>query len=283
MPSDTSLGYTDRGYRAPRHPSRGPSPVYYQTPNDRDVPPVPSLYQSYHLAVEQARYLDRSIKGSASSGSINMRTDSDTPSSDMVQPPTPRDGMSVGVLASPQGNRMRKGTTTRIMKEPVLNAPLYYDYSEQFEHDAFAESEPEPMPTGLVNNVKTVFQERNDTGVSCRAAKATTAGQSDNIESYNVPGVAELPASPVGRRITRNLVRQGLLYNSSSTGDTVPSTNSATVDNVKPEHLSHDQPANGPVDEEMSKLSTLSTRPVEQRHSILSQTGSSILDSLSAY
>jgi serine/arginine repetitive matrix protein 2 len=279
MPSDTSLGYTDRGYRAPRHPSRGPSPVYYQTPNDRDVPPVPSLYQSYHPAVEQARHLDRSIKGSASSGSINMRTDSDTPSSDMVQPPTPRDGMSVGVLASPQGNRMRKGTTTRIMKEPVLNAPLYYDYSEQFEHDEFAESEPEPMPTGLVNNVKTVFHERNDTGVSCRAAKATTAGQSDNIESYDVPGVAELPASPVGRRITRNLVRQGLLYNSSSTGDTVPSTNSATVDNVKPEHLSHDQPANGPVDEEMSKLSTLSTRPVEQRHSILSQTGSSVLNS----
>jgi serine/arginine repetitive matrix protein 2 len=174
---------------------------------------------------------------------------------------------------------MRKGTTTRMIKEPLPNVPLYYDYSEQFEHDEFAESEPEPMPTGLVNNVRTVVQERNYTAVSRGAAKATTAGQFDNTASSDVPGVAELPASPVGRRITRDLVRQGLSYNSSSNGDTVPSTNSATVENVKPEHLSHDQPATGPVDEEISKSYTLPTRPVEQRHSILSQTGSSILDS----
>jgi serine/arginine repetitive matrix protein 2 len=187
--------------------------------------------------------------------------------------------MSVSVLTSPQGNRMRKGTTTRMMKEPVSNAPLYYDYSEQFEHDEFAESEPEPMPTGLVNNVKTVVQERNITGVPRRPANATIAGQSDDIESSELPGLAELPASPVGRRITRDLVRQGLFDNSTSTGDAAPSTDSAIIDNVKPDHLSHDQPTTGPVDEGMSKSSTLPMRSVEQRHSILSQTGSSILNS----
>jgi serine/arginine repetitive matrix protein 2 len=276
MPSDNSLGYIDRGYMAPRHPSRGPSPVYYQTPNNRDVPPVPPLHPSYHTAVEQARHLNRSIKGSVSSGSTNMRTDSDTPSSDMVQPPTPRDGMSMSTLASQQGNRMRKGTTTRATKEQVSSTPLYYDYSEQFEHDAFAESEPEPMSTGLVNNTKTVAEEQNHG----RAAEVPLADQSDNIESSEVPGVAELPASPVGRRITRDLVRQGLFGDSSTTGDAAPSTGSATAsDDVKLRYPSQNQPTVGPIEEEMNKSSTLPLRSVEQRHSVLSQTGSSVLDS----
>jgi serine/arginine repetitive matrix protein 2 len=272
MPSDASLGYPDRTHRMPRYPSRGPSPVYYQAPNG-DVPPVPLLHQYYHPAVEQVRHLNRSIKGSVSSGSTNMRTDSDTPSSDMPQPQTPRDGMSMNVLATPQGNRIRRGTTTRDMKEPVSSGPMYYDYTEQFERDEFAESEPEPMPTGFVNNVKAAVEERSH---SVAPHKATTVSSVDQSE---IPGVAELPASPVGRRITKELVRQ-LLESSSTISDTAPSTISSTVkDDTKNDHHSQEQTTTSPVEEELSRSSELPARTDEQRHSILSQTGSSVLNS----
>jgi serine/arginine repetitive matrix protein 2 len=187
--------------------------------------------------------------------------------------------MSMGVLSSPQGNRMRKATITRALKEQVSSEPLYYDYTEQFEGEDFAELESEPMPTGFVNHTKTLVEERKRPLAPLGATAAFWDDQSDNIEFSEVPGVAELPASPVGRRITKELVRQ-LLESSSTTGATAPSASStAAKDDTKTDNHSQDQHTTSPVDEETSRSSGLPLRSGEQRYSILSQTGSSVLNS----
>jgi serine/arginine repetitive matrix protein 2 len=187
--------------------------------------------------------------------------------------------MSIGVLASPQDNRTRKIYITRAIKEQVSSELLYYDYTEQFEGEDFAELESHPRPTGFVNHTKTLIEEQNHPVAPRGAITVLRADQFDNIESSEVPGIAELPASPVGRRITKELVRQ-LLDSSSTTGDATPSTSSDTgKDDTKTDNHSQDQLTPSPVEEEISRSSGLVLRSGEQRHSILSQTGSSVLNS----
>lgn len=264
----------------PRHTSRGPSPVYYQMPNGDvpPVPPVPALYIQHNPAVEQARKLDRSVKGSVSSQSTNMRTDSDTPSTDLPLPPTPRDGMSVDALVGPPGNRMMRRPTTNVARGNSSSSRLYYDYSEPFEHEEFVEYD-EPILTDFSNQPKTVSKERNNIITPTESRNVSSGTKPAEVEQSELPGIAELPASPVGRRITRDLIR-GALDPASTTGDIVSSTGSpAARGDIDADCCSQGRVVASPVNDKIGGSSMLPIVPQEECHSVLSQTGSSIPNS----
>lgn len=189
-------------------------------------------------------------------------------------------------------NQTRAGESIRVAREGVSSGPFYYDGSEQFEREEFTDPELQPMPTGPVQLLKTVPQRAREALTPPRAViqrKASTAtpprikhGSSGiaslEAKSARVSDVAELPASPVGRRITRDLVKKAL-EPASTTGDIGSSVGSpATQGNDNAGRASQDQVTTGLAEDEMSASSTLPTR-TNNRHSILSQVGSSVLDS----
>ncbi|KAF1920397.1 hypothetical protein BDU57DRAFT_437202 [Ampelomyces quisqualis] len=276
LPSDASLGHQERGAsRMLRCPSRAPSPAYYQMPNG-DIPPVPPLpqhYHQYHPALEQTRMLHRSVQGSGSSGSTNLRTDSDTPSSDPALPPTPRDGMSMNMLGQPPINRMMRGINPR-------SNPMYYDYTEQFDAEDFVEPGTEPVPTGFVRQIKTVAEEPDDI-VPPSSTGASSVNQNSNVRPSEGREIAELEASPVGRRITRELVQSRLEMTSTTGGLTSLASSAVVKDKAKPDntHDCRDQSSTGCIADETSGSAMLPTGRSDNRHSILSQTGSSVLES----
>tara|TARA_R110002003_G_scaffold68_13_gene6156 strand:- start:33464 stop:37120 length:3657 start_codon:yes stop_codon:yes gene_type:complete len=192
----------------------------------------------------------------------------------------------MNALAGSFDGRMRRGTATRMVREQVSSGPLYYDYSEQFERDEFAEPEPEPMPTGYIDTVKTSVEERRTIGPPAhfrgsrgvrnagRGAKNTA-----DTERSELLDIAELPATPVGQRITKDLIRKAL-EPVSTTEDVVSSNDSPDGQGeVGCDRFSQDQITARPVGDEMSGSSMLPAAPGDNRNSTLSQAGSSLIDS----
>ncbi|KAH7085682.1 hypothetical protein BKA63DRAFT_23959 [Paraphoma chrysanthemicola] len=286
-PSDPNLGYRDRASQRPRPSSRGRSPSgsYTANPAIDNCPPMPNLAIHYHPAVEQARQLSRSAQGSISSGSTNARTGSDTPSSDLALPPTPRDGFSMNALASSSPARMRQGMTTRIPRNQVSSSPLYYDGSEQWEQDNSAEPEMQAVPTGFHHNVKTGLEERRvirpsayysgSRGVTNTGYRGKTTADFDRSQ---LPGIVELPATPVGQRITKHLIRKAL-DPTTTTGAIASSADSGEGRGEAGEgRLSQDRVTTRPVDDETSGSSSLPAAR-DNRSSTISQAESCLIDS----
>ncbi|KAF3049228.1 hypothetical protein E8E11_006950 [Didymella keratinophila] len=276
IPSDTSLGYHDRSSGMPRRPSRGHAPAYFATPHPHgDIPPVPPL--SYpRVPLERPRVIKSSLKGSFSSGSTNVRNDSDTPSSDGPSPPTPRDGSSLEVMLSPTGTQVLVDTMTGVVvKEEVASGPLYYDYSEQFEREQTLEPEVNPISTGFVTNIKTIQEERVSKDPPATPARGTWASGTTRVSNTAVPGIVELPASPVARRITRDMILQALAP--ASTTESVADTAEMPSTDDEPEVAQH-----GDIHE--AHRSTLASAGMHhlvegKRFSILSQANTSVVDS----
>jgi serine/arginine repetitive matrix protein 2 len=153
------------------------------------------------------------------------------------------------------------------------HSPLYYDYSEHFETEEFVEY-AEPMPASFAKQPISVTEDRDHLILSPEAADVPDDMYAAEIERSDLPGIAELEASPVGRRITKDLIREGL-EPMSTTGEIVSSIHSSTVKhgigNIQ-QNLT--QVTTGTV-----KGSSILPRPDDTRHSILSQTGSSVLNS----
>ncbi|KAH7401397.1 hypothetical protein BKA66DRAFT_604629 [Pyrenochaeta sp. MPI-SDFR-AT-0127] len=275
VPSDMSLGQQERVHRMSR---RGPPSGYYSGPRP-DIPPMPPMYQ-HHIAVEQARMLSRSKKGSMSSGSTNLRADSDTPSSEIASPQTPKGSASMEVLTSLNGTRMIVDAATGTLREDISSRPLYYDYSEQFEREHYQEHEVDPIPTGFVNQIKTIMEERGSSVPSASmTAYAPEAKVSVEVLKSEMPDIAELPASPVPRRITRDLVLKAL-EPSSTVGDMEPSMTFSVSGENPGSVLSENLPAmHHTLNTELAGAPTNLTERMSKRHSILSQAGSSVLDS----
>ena len=246
----------------PRRPSRGPSPVYYGS-HRPDLPPMPQGYQ-HHIAVEQARMLNRSLKGSVSSGSTNLRTDSDPPSSEIASPPTPKDGLSMEALIGPG--------RSQIYADLMTGEPMYYDGSEHFASEQFVESQGDHSPTGFVTRIKTIIEERGSAEPVSKDNGLRKAMIPKAISQSEVPDVIELPASPVPRRITRDLILEAL--EPASTTDVLKSTDPPSAFR-RPDAAIVSQT----VAKETGDVLSLANKPDDQRYSILSQTGSSVLDS----
>ena len=220
--------------------------------------------------------IHRSIKGSFSSGSTNMRNDSDTPSSDLPSPPTPRDGSSLEVILSPTGTQILVDTMSGVVaKEEVISGPLYYDYSEQFEREQILEPEVNPIQTCLVNNIKTIQEERGTPEPPATPARSTWTSVTTRVSNTAVPGIVELPASPVVRRITRDMVLQAL-GPASTTASMDESADPSTSDSSDqlPQHI-------GPYAASDSAQAKEITRNhgTDERFSILSRADSSVVDS----
>jgi serine/arginine repetitive matrix protein 2 len=261
----------------PSHPGRNPSPTYYSSPHP-DIPPIPPLH--HHLVVEQARMLHRPAKGSVSSGSTNQRTDSDALSSDATSPPTPKDGLSMDRLNSLTGTHILMESLAGVMKKEVLSGPLYYDYSEQFERDEYIEPEAEPVPTGFVNRIKTILEERGTAEPTPKKVGVSVIREVVGLTGPNTIEIAELPASPVPRRITRDMILAALEPNSTDEGIATAGTSMEVDRSVDPEvERKEEQAENGHPGEEMCPSSIQSEEIKDKRFSILSQAGSSIMES----
>ncbi|KAJ4990738.1 hypothetical protein SVAN01_03747 [Stagonosporopsis vannaccii] len=261
MPSDTSLGYQDRAPGMPRHPSRG---HHYHNGLQGDTPPVPPFFHP-RVPFERSRAIQSSLKGSFSSGSTNMRNDSDTPSSDLPSPPTPRDGSSLEVVLSPTGTQLLVDTMSGIaVKEEIVDGPLYYDYSEQFEREEILEPEINPIMTGFVKNSKTIQEERGPCKQHAYPTRGGCNSRTLHTSDATVPGIVELPASPVPRRITRDMILAAL--GPASTTEEINGTGEAiTVVDTGQDSIQATAPT--------------SNGGVGKRFSILSQADSSVVNS----
>jgi serine/arginine repetitive matrix protein 2 len=250
------------------------------------MPPMDPRYKQYVAPVhppfvaQGQRHVQRSVKGSASSGSTNMRTDSDTPSSDMAMPPTPTDGMSTNMLSSPPGIRMAKKThATLVMGDKTPGSVDYYDGSEQWHNNEDVESEAERVPTGFVNQTKAVIEERAHSVAPGPAQPVASFEMSVVNRSSAVPTIAELPATPVGQRITRELVRKGL-DPASTTGDATSTRSSPSKrDDMVVTDQTHDQTTVDRITDESSGASMLPTGLDNTHNSVLSQPSSNLANS----
>lgn len=257
----------------PRRPSRSHPPAYYNGYQE-EIPPVPPLFHP-RMPLERPRAIHRSIKGSFSSGSTNRRNDPDTPSSDLPSPPTPRDGSSLDVMLSPTGTQvLLDSTTTAAMKNEVASGPLYYDYSEQFEREEILEPEVNPIQTSFANNINTIYEERGTSLPpsipTCDSGPGTT-----RVSNTAVPDIAELPASPVARRITRDLILEALAPSSTA------EESDGTADRSVIDDDDRQPPAQGAQEAAMltQMRSNVRTHEPTQRFSILSQANTSVVDS----
>lgn len=275
IPSDASLGYLERAPGLPRRPSRGHAPAYYTEYQD-DIPPVPPLFHP-RMPLERPRVIQSSIKGSFSSGSTNRRNDPDTPSSDLPSPPTPQDSSSLEVVLSPTGTQVLSDQmATVVRKTEIASGPRYYDYSEQFERDEILEPEVSPVQIGFMNNIKTIHEERVSSLPPSTPARDTSMSGPTRISNTAIPGIAELPASPVVRRITRDLILQVLEPTSTAEDvDVVATENDIAGDNNGQTQLKDPRGAAMPTH---TRPGVPDSDPVK-RFSILSQADTSVVDS----
>jgi serine/arginine repetitive matrix protein 2 len=184
------------------------------------------------------------------------------------------------ILIGPSAaNRIRRGAATRVRREEFFSSPVYYDYTEQFEHEELVKPDIEHVPVGYASPIETVIEERNCGTAPSRTRENSIIKNSDCIERSELLGIAELPASPVGRRITRELIRNGLEANS-TTGDVVSSTTASVTEGSSAHRpCIQDQVTNGSGDEGDSDSFILPTNLDKNRHSILSRTEQSVLNS----
>jgi serine/arginine repetitive matrix protein 2 len=260
----------------PSHPGPNPSSTYCGIPHP-DIPPVPPLH--HRRVVEQAPMLHSPAERSVSSGSTNQRTDSDAPSSDAPSPPTPKEGRSMECLGSPTGTHMPMDSLAGVMKEEALSGPLYYDYSEQFERNQYFEPEADPFPTGFVKHIKTTPVER-ETIEPAPKVDVSVVQEVVELIGPKTMEIAELPASPVPRRITRDMILAALETNSTDE-DIATAGRSMEVDrSVDPgPERKEDQAEISNVNEEMVPSILQPDEIKDNRFSILSQAGSSIMES----
>jgi len=182
------------------------------------------------------------------------------------------------VLISPTGTQVMMSNVSGVMRDEITTGPLFYDYSEQFDREQFMEPEADAVPTGFVHRIKTILEER---GTPDQLPKKVDASVVQEVDEHTreVIVVAELPASPVPRRITRELILAALEPASTTDGVEMSESSSEGKKAGVPfcqeneEHVRsgqrQEEPANSMQLEEKKK----------HRSGVLSQAKSSVMDS----
>lgn len=128
---------------------------------------------------------------------------SEPPSS---SPQTPK-GMPL--LPESEPSIMPSRLLPREYSSASANAPIYYDYSEQFEESeqmekhiiqTYQETTSAPIPMGFVHRIKTILEDRGMTATPAHYTPTASFLQLPNSD------VHELPATPVLQRVTRDLI-----------------------------------------------------------------------------
>ncbi|KAF2641212.1 hypothetical protein P280DRAFT_517422 [Massarina eburnea CBS 473.64] len=277
IPSDSSLHRGDRDYPIGGPHVRTREPTFYGDIGP-GIPPVPPLKphhranfdssgRSHRSLKSQRSYTHRSGQGSHSSGSSNQRNDSDPPSSDGTFPPTPLNSVSMDRLTGLNGTQLMN----RVM--PLKKEPTYYDGSEQF-HD-----EPEVMPskyapTGYTRDIRTIVEEK---ATPDRSLGENVSGTGH--ATVGAPDIPELPASPVGRRVTRDFVQSAL--NPTTTQDLESS--GGLVETKNTVQMIGNEPDESATSDTVKKGNVISTPYIdevnEKRYSVSSGADTSILNS----
>lgn len=162
-----------------------------------------------------------------------------------------------------------------VVKEEVVDGPLYYDYSEQFEREQILEPEANPIPTGFAKSFNTIQEERGSPQQPASPARGGWDSGAMQVSSTAVPDIVELPASPVARRITRNMILEAL--GPASTIEDVNDIGEAAPTDDSGRRLQH-----GDMNAGQTSVQTMAlTRDagVNKRFSVLSQADSSVIDS----
>lgn len=148
----------------------------------------------------------------------NMLPSTDIPSSS--NPPTPTDFTHVNaVLTVRQDSKfvMDKGL------KPTVAPVTYYDYTEDYDFEkevteVYNETMPDsPMPLGFLDRIRTILEDREKSGdgpLSPDSSAIVTPRNSIQDVDTPVTPIAELPATPVLRRITREMIIAALASSS---------------------------------------------------------------------
>ncbi|KAL5377086.1 hypothetical protein DPSP01_010050 [Paraphaeosphaeria sporulosa] len=185
-----------------------------------------------------------------------------------MSPPTPKDG---DVVVSPTG--------THSMPRSMSGTVNYYDYSEQYEIQEGMEHSAGAVPTGFVRHIKTIIEERGTPEPVSKGGNVAAPDRAIQHSDGIVPDIPELPASPVPRRITRDLVLVGIGPESLS--------GEVEISGATAETRSSERSAGRPQDDNTALRRGIGSRAVHpahskdatDRHSILSQAGSSVMES----
>jgi hypothetical protein len=189
---------------APRH---GPHAVLRDdTPSLSDG----SMHQTKASGSHKHSYSMRSNRSARSS----VLPSTDLPSSS--NPSTPRDSGYVNqVLIATQSSKF-------IMDNGIMPsiAPVtYYDYTEDYDFEkevteVFNETMPDsPMPLGFLDRVRAILEEREKSGNATMSpdSSAVVTPRHSILEAIAPEiTIAELPATPVPRRITREMIMAAL-------------------------------------------------------------------------
>ncbi|KAF2086257.1 hypothetical protein K490DRAFT_66804 [Saccharata proteae CBS 121410] len=148
------------------------------------------------------------------SNTPNSRTVSSAPSSgpSSLGPTTPKGNASVDVLirsSTPNGMRPLGQLADTV---DITDGPAYYDYAEDFGKKPLVEEPSSANSSGFVNRIKAVLEERasgkKEQGKRMTVAEVTA----EFVELPTHPATpdsvdaVELPASPIPKRITRNMI-----------------------------------------------------------------------------
>ena len=269
---------------------------------DEYQPPLPADHRQ-RIAAEQAR-LKRSAPASMSSFNTNLRTESDPPSSDMAMPSTPKDGSSMEVHRNLDRNKVFKAANPNrlVIQEEYPPVP-YYNTSDQLGPVASADPGTDADPDGFIDRKIIIVEQFRPAGAALKSdpflgqearpmSMEVVSPHLDNIASNTVRNcektsssissanarpsakprsiresdIAELPASPVAHRITRNLILRGL--EASTTGDIQSSMELVTSSGPspslpsKPPSPSRKSPVpRSPTQPSRPKSPTLQSRP----------------------
>lgn len=270
---DGYLRRPEESYNWNRPPSRSRTPVGLRHMSG-DIPPVPPLPPQHrasaaHRGISQVSQHSlgsashRSGNTSFSSHSTNQRFDSDGPSSDATFPPTPQDGQAGHRMARPLSVHPDAREQTRNVKEEVR----YYDGSEAFE---VPESSLAARPS---HDIRTIMEEQPVPNAMGNIGEYDEYGEDVGHQS----GMAQLPAFPAPQRLTRDWVK-AVLKPVSNSGDSESSKGFAgrTVEDIEG---TRDEPVPTSAAKETISSSLQAPQSSVNRHSILSQAGSSIIDS----
>lgn len=152
----------------------------------------------------------------------------------------------------------------------------YYDYSEQYDQEEVIDPQADSVHTGLVHHIKTIIEELGTPEPAPKRSSIQSIEKALQDTTVNLRSVPELPASPIPRRITRDLVLANL-GNDSSSGN-VETSGSLSGEQCCERATREDQPhARGTTDLQSPYLRQ--SMPSSNRQSILSQAETSIIDS----
>ncbi|QDS71295.1 hypothetical protein FKW77_001459 [Venturia effusa] len=153
---------------------------------------------------------DHSLPALTPSHPLSAQYGASSSETTLSSPQTPKD-MQMPPESEP--SIMQNRTMPREYSSVSATAPIYYDYSEQFEESeqmekhiiqTYQETTTAPIPMGFVQRIKTILEDR---GMSATPAPAP-AHYTPTANFLQLPDseMHELPATPVLQRVTRDLI-----------------------------------------------------------------------------